>query len=67
MDFTKAKKAFLVLADGTVFEGKSFGAEGTVFGEVVFTTSMVGDIDRSLLSGTDGCSDISSYRKLRNK
>ncbi len=42
MDFTKAKKAFLVLADGTVFEGKSFGAEGTVIGEVVFTTSMVG-------------------------
>ena len=42
MDFTKAKKAFLVLADGTVFEGKSFGAEGTVMGEVVFTTAMVG-------------------------
>lgn len=42
MDFTKAKKAFLVLADGTVFEGKSFGAEGNVIGEVVFTTSMVG-------------------------
>ena len=42
MDFTKAKKAFLVLADGTVFEGKSFGAEGTATGEVVFTTAMVG-------------------------
>ena len=42
MDFTKAKKAFLVLADGTVFEGKSFGAEGAVIGEVVFTTAMVG-------------------------
>lgn len=42
MDFTKAKKAFLVLADGTVFEGKSFGTEGTVIGEVVFTTAMVG-------------------------
>ena len=42
MDFTKAKKAFLVLADGTVFEGKSFGAEGTVVGEIVFTTAMVG-------------------------
>ncbi len=42
MDFTKAKKAFLVLADGTVFEGKSFGCEGTVIGEVVFTTTMVG-------------------------
>lgn len=35
-------KASLVLADGTVFEGRSFGAEGKVFGEVVFTTSMVG-------------------------
>ena len=42
MDFTKAKKAFLVLADGTVFEGKSFGCEGTIIGEVVFTTTMVG-------------------------
>lgn len=42
MDFTKAKKAFLVLADGTVFEGKSFGTEGTAMGEVVFTTAMVG-------------------------
>lgn len=42
MDFTKAKKAFLVLADGTVFEGKSFGCDGTVIGEVVFTTTMVG-------------------------
>lgn len=42
MDFTKAKKAFLILADGTVFEGKSFGCEGTVIGEVVFTTTMVG-------------------------
>lgn len=42
MDFTKSKKAFLILADGTVFEGKSFGCEGTVIGEVVFTTTMVG-------------------------
>ncbi len=36
------KKSLLVLADGTVFEGESFGAEGTVFGEVVFNTSMTG-------------------------
>ena len=42
MDFTKAKKAFLILADGTVFEGKTFGCEGTIIGEVVFTTTMVG-------------------------
>jgi len=36
------KKAFLVLADGTVFEGESFGAEGETTGEVVFNTSMTG-------------------------
>ncbi len=36
------KKAILALADGTVFEGYSFGAEGETSGEVVFNTSMTG-------------------------
>ncbi|MFA9409128.1 MAG: glutamine-hydrolyzing carbamoyl-phosphate synthase small subunit [Candidatus Dadabacteria bacterium] len=36
------KKALLVIEDGTVFEGSGFGAEGEVFGEVVFNTSMTG-------------------------
>lgn len=36
------KKAKLVLADGTVFEGRSFGARGEAVGEVVFNTSMTG-------------------------
>ncbi len=38
------KKAALVLADGTVFEGYQFGAEkdAPVTGEVVFNTSMTG-------------------------
>ncbi|MGH7788531.1 MAG: glutamine-hydrolyzing carbamoyl-phosphate synthase small subunit [Candidatus Binatia bacterium] len=35
-------KAVLALADGTVFEGTSFGAEGEAVGEVVFNTSMTG-------------------------
>jgi carbamoyl-phosphate synthase small subunit len=35
-------KAFLVLADGTVFEGNGFGAPGETIGEVVFNTSMTG-------------------------
>lgn len=35
-------KAVLVLEDGKVFEGKSYGAVGTTGGEVVFNTSMVG-------------------------
>jgi carbamoyl-phosphate synthase small subunit len=36
------KKALLVLSDGFVFEGESFGAEGETIGEVVFNTSMTG-------------------------
>jgi len=36
------KTAYLVLEDGTVFEGISFGADGEVEGEVVFNTSMTG-------------------------
>ncbi|GIW43420.1 MAG: carbamoyl-phosphate synthase small chain [Candidatus Binatia bacterium] len=35
-------KAILALADGTVFEGESFGAEGEAQGEIVFNTSMTG-------------------------
>lgn len=35
-------KAFLVLQDGTVFEGKSFAAQCTKVGEVVFNTSITG-------------------------
>ena len=35
-------KAILALADGRVFEGESFGAEGEALGEVVFNTSMTG-------------------------
>src|SRR3989338_7488243 len=35
-------KAILLLEDGTVFEGKNFGAQGEVFGEGVFNTSITG-------------------------
>lgn len=35
-------KARLVLEDGTVFVGESFGAEGSAKGEVVFNTGMTG-------------------------
>jgi carbamoyl-phosphate synthase small subunit len=34
--------SYLLLEDGTVFPGESVGADGTVFGEAVFTTSMSG-------------------------
>lgn len=38
----ETKKAILVLEDGTVFEGKSFGCEKACSGEVVFNTAMTG-------------------------
>ncbi len=39
---TEAKKVSLVLEDGTRFEGKSFGYDKSVAGEVVFYTAMTG-------------------------
>jgi len=36
------RKALLVLADGTAFEGSAFGYEGECSGEVVFNTAMTG-------------------------
>ena len=41
----KVSKAFLVLADGTVFEGQSIGAKGSSIGETVFTTGMTGYLE----------------------
>lgn len=36
------KPAYLVLEDGTIYEGESIGASGTSLGEVVFNTAMTG-------------------------
>ena len=36
------EKAALVLADGTIFHGRSIGASGAAVGEVVFNTAMTG-------------------------
>ncbi len=43
MKYQTRKKALLLLADGTIFYGKSVGnADGTAFGEVCFNTGMTG-------------------------
>ena len=39
---SNSKTAWLVLEDGTAFQGRAVGAEGETFGEVVFNTSMTG-------------------------
>lgn len=38
-------KAFLILEDGTVFEGTSIGAQRDVISEIVFNTSMTGYLE----------------------
>ena len=35
-------RAILALEDGRIFEGESFGTQGTHVGEVCFNTSMTG-------------------------
>ena len=39
------EKAYLVLQNGQVFEGFSFGAKAKSIGELVFTTGMCGYIE----------------------
>jgi carbamoyl-phosphate synthase small subunit len=41
-DPTKQDRAWLALADGTVFDGRPFGARGVTTGEAVFTTTWTG-------------------------
>ncbi|MEB3294705.1 MAG: glutamine-hydrolyzing carbamoyl-phosphate synthase small subunit [Synechococcales bacterium] len=42
MSLSSAQPALLVLADGSLYQGFSFGATGTTIGEVVFNTGMTG-------------------------
>jgi carbamoyl-phosphate synthase small subunit len=51
--------ALLVLADGTVYRGWSFGAPGTVMGEVVFNTGMTGY--QEVLTDPSYCGQIVTF------
>jgi len=42
MQHTTRQSAILLLADGTIFHGKSIGISGKTFGEVCFNTGMTG-------------------------
>lgn len=42
MKYQQHKKAVVLLADGTMFYGKSIGIEGTASGEICFNTGMTG-------------------------
>src|SRR4030067_566219 len=59
-------KGFLVLEDGTVFEGEAFGACRDILGEVVFATGMTGY--QESLTDPSYCGQIlvSSYPLIGN-
>ncbi|MEM9217194.1 MAG: glutamine-hydrolyzing carbamoyl-phosphate synthase small subunit [Cyanobacteria bacterium P01_F01_bin.150] len=59
MSFSNAKPALLVLADGSVYRGYSFGAEGTSIGEVVFNTGMTGY--QEVLTDPSYCGQIVTF------
>lgn len=59
MPLTAAKPAILVLIDGTVYRGWSFGATGTTVGEVVFNTGMTGY--QEVLTDPSYCGQIVTF------
>ncbi len=42
MKYKELKRAILLLEDGTIFEGKSVGIDGTTIGEICYNTGMTG-------------------------
>ena len=59
MVLAQAKPALLVLSDGTVYHGWSFGATGTTIGEVVFNTGMTGY--QEVLTDPSYCGQIVTF------
>jgi len=59
MSFSSAQPALLVLADGSSYQGWSFGATGTTIGEVVFNTGMTGY--QEVLTDPSYCGQIVTF------
>lgn len=59
-------KAFLILEDGTVFEGESFGARKEVISEIVFNTSMTGYLESLTDPSYVGQSVVMTYPLIGN-
>jgi carbamoyl-phosphate synthase small subunit len=55
----QSQPALLVLADGTIYRGWSFGATGTAIGEVVFNTGMTGY--QEVLTDPSYCGQIVTF------
>ena len=59
-------KAFLILADGTVYEGESIGAVKEVISEIVFNTSMTGYLEILTDPSYCGQSVVMTYPLIGN-
>jgi len=59
MSVSDLQPALLVLVDGSVYRGYSFGAKGTVTGEVVFNTGMTGY--QEVLTDPSYCGQIVTF------
>lgn len=59
MAVSSTQPALLVLADGTSYQGWSFGATGTAIGEVVFNTGMTGY--QEVLTDPSYCGQIVTF------
>ena len=59
-------KAFLILEDGTVLTGESFGAAKEVISEVVFNTSMTGYLEILTDPSYAGQSVVMTYPLIGN-
>ncbi len=60
------EKAYLVLSDGTVLEGKAFGAEGEALGELVFNTGVVGYLETLTDPASAGQIVVQTYPLIGN-
>ena len=60
------KRARLILEDGTIYEGKSFGYDGPTSGEVVFNTAMTGYPESLTDPSYEGQILVSTYPLLGN-
>ena len=60
------KKAYLVLENGSVFEGQAVGAEGYALGEMVFTTGVVGYIETLTDPGYAGQIVMQTFPQIGN-
>ena len=59
-------KAFLILADGTVYEGESIGSTREVISEIVFNTSMTGYLEILTDPSYCGQSVVMTYPLIGN-